>query len=253
MQLLVSVANPSEARHALNGGADLIDAKDPLTGALGAVTLDTLRQIHDVVDGRRAVTAALGDAWDEETTERLAFEYAASGVAFVKVGFAGLTERSRVERLLAAAGMGVKRAGPRECGVVAVAYADTGGTTSVDRDILVDAAARAGAAGVLLDTALKLGPGLRSLVSAAEIETWVARAHEAGVMAALAGKLTADDLPFVRDTGADIAGVRGAACEYGRASSVVEKRVRQLRTALESGTATADRSGLVDSGVRTRG
>ena len=45
MQLLVSVSNPTEARRAVDGGADVIDAKDPLNGALGAVSLDTLRQV----------------------------------------------------------------------------------------------------------------------------------------------------------------------------------------------------------------
>ena len=234
MQLLVSVSNASEARRAVNGGADLIDAKNPLTGALGAVTLDTLRQIGNAVSGRRVVTAALGDATDEETIRRAAFEYAATGVGFVKVGFAGITNRSRVERLIAAAGEGVKAARPLSCGAVAVAYADTGGTTSVDLDTLVDAAARTGATGVLLDTALKHGPGLRHLMSAPALEAWVARAHEAGLMVALAGKLTAGDLALVRDTGADIAGVRGAACESGRASSITEERVRLLRDALES-------------------
>ena len=37
---------------------------------------------------------------------------------------------------------------------------------------------------------------------------------------ALAGKLMTDDLAFVRDAGADIAGVRGAACEGGRIGRV---------------------------------
>ena len=95
MQLLVSVANPAEARHALDGGADLIDAKDPSSGALGAVSLDTLRQIHTVVAGRRVVTAALGDAIDEESIERAAFDYGRIGVGFVKVGFAGIAALAR--------------------------------------------------------------------------------------------------------------------------------------------------------------
>ena len=237
MRLLVSVRNASEARHAVHGGADLVDAKDPSAGALGAVTLDTLRLIVNAVAGRRAVTAALGDAIDEETIQRAAFEYAATGIGFVKMGFAGITNRSRVERLIAAAGEGIEAARPFSCGAVAVAYADTGGTTSVDPDTLVDAAARMAATGVLLDTALKHGPGLRHLMSASVLEAWVARAREAGLMVALAGKLTAGDLAFVRDIGADIAGIRGAACRGGRSSSIDEERVRLLRAALGSAMA----------------
>jgi (5-formylfuran-3-yl)methyl phosphate synthase len=59
---------------------------------------------------------------------------------------------------------------------------------------------------------------------------WVAQAHDAGLLVALAGKLTADDLSFVRDAGADIAGVRGAACDGGRTGRVSSDKVAQLRT-----------------------
>ena len=92
----------------------------------------------------------------------------------------------------------------------------------------MDVAARAGAAGVLLDTADKSGPGLRQLVQPATLAAWVADAHEAGLFVALAGRLTADDLPFVRDAGADIAGVRGAACDGGRTGRVTADRVSRL-------------------------
>src|SRR6185369_16819132 len=59
--LLVSVSTAEEARDALEGGADIIDAKDPHAGALGPVTLDTLAAIHRVVGRTRLLTAALGD------------------------------------------------------------------------------------------------------------------------------------------------------------------------------------------------
>jgi uncharacterized protein (UPF0264 family) len=229
MQLLVSVANSTEARHAVEGGADLIDAKDPRSGALGAVSIATLREIHDAVSARRVVSAALGDASDEGRIERSAFDYGRIGVGFVKVGFAGTTDASRVERLLRATVRGVEATRLEKCGVVAVAYADSGGTTSVDPTRLVDIAARAGAAGVLLDTADKDGSGLLRLVSMVTLRSWVARAHGAGLTVALAGKLTADDLPCICETGADIVGVRGAACEHGRSSRVVAERVRALR------------------------
>ncbi len=226
MQLLVSVADSEEARDAVKGGADLIDAKDPQTGALGAVPLARLRQIHAAVSGRRMVTAAVGDASDDETIERTAFDYGATGVAFVKVGFAGIRERVRVEHLVSAAVRGVRANGSGS--VVAVAYADDA-AMSVDRMTLLDVAARAGASGVLLDTADKRGPGLLHLVSPAALAAWVAAGHSHGLTVALAGQLTADDLPAVLDTGADIAGVRGAACEAGRSSRVSTERVNALK------------------------
>ena len=61
MRLLVSVRNAEEARAALAGGAEIIDAKEPSRGALGAV--DDRRAARDrrAVDGMRPVSAALGD------------------------------------------------------------------------------------------------------------------------------------------------------------------------------------------------
>ena len=232
MQLLVSVATSTEARHAADGGADLIDAKDPLAGALGAVSVDTLRHIHAAVAGRRPLTAALGDAANEDSIEQAAFDYGSVGVGFVKIGFAGTTDRSRVERLIAAAVRGIRATGLQHCGVVAVAYADTGGATSVEPSALTDIAARAGATGVLLDTADKNGPGLLRLFSTRALESWVSRARAAGLLVALAGKLSAEDFSLICETGTDIVGVRGAACKHGRSSAVSAARVRALRLRL---------------------
>jgi hypothetical protein len=89
-------------------------------------------------------------------------------------------------------------------------------------------AAAAKAVGVLLDTAHKQGPGLRQLVSAEALTAWVARAHGMGLMVALAGRLELDDLEFVREAGADIAGVRGAACDGGRTGRISVEKVREL-------------------------
>ena len=49
MHLLVSVANAGEAAAALAGGADIIDAKDPAAGAMGAVPGHVFREIRGVV------------------------------------------------------------------------------------------------------------------------------------------------------------------------------------------------------------
>ncbi|HEY6223210.1 MAG TPA: (5-formylfuran-3-yl)methyl phosphate synthase, partial [Gemmatimonadales bacterium] len=62
MRLLVSVADDDEARTALAAGADIIDAKNPRRGPLGAVTARTLAAIVGAVRPHRPVSAALGDA-----------------------------------------------------------------------------------------------------------------------------------------------------------------------------------------------
>jgi len=84
----------------------------------------------------------------------------------------------------------------------------------------------------LLDTAVKDGRGLLDWLSADELASLVADAHAAGLQVALAGALRAEDLPVVRAAGADIAGVRSAACGDGRRAGPLEPaRVRALRAA----------------------
>ena len=226
MQLLVSVASVVEASAALAGGADIIDAKDPLAGALGAVSAEVFRDICAVVGRSCPVSAALGDAADEAAIEHAAHAFAVLGAAFMKVGFAGIVSAARVGALIAAAVGGARDGKSR---VVAVMYADAQSGAGLASYALVEVAARTGAKGVLLDTADKHGPGLRDLVAPHALAAWVAVAHDAGMLVALAGKLTADDLSFVRDAGADIAGVRGAACDGGRTGRIVADKVRRLR------------------------
>jgi hypothetical protein len=85
---------------------------------------------------------------------------------------------------------------------------------------------------VLIDTVDKGGRGLRSLVATDVLTAWIAAAHDAGLIVSVAGKLTVEDLTWARDCGADVVGVRGAACEDGRTSRVTTERVRGLRAAL---------------------
>jgi uncharacterized protein (UPF0264 family) len=250
LRLLVSVATAAEAAAALAGGADVIDAKNPVSGALGAVSPETLRNIHAAVAGRRLVTAAIGDAADEAGIEQAAATFAAAGAAFVKVGFAGISAASRIEALIEAAVRGVTAIKPDPAGVIAVAYADADRVASLAADGLVDAAARAGAAGVLLDTADKSAPGLRAIMTPTALAHWVAAAHAAGLLVALAGRLAAEDLAFVRDAGADIAGVRGAACEGGRNGRVSSEKVlllRRLCNPPEGGSHARDSHSVRDS------
>ena len=232
-RLLISVSNEAEAAAALDGGADLIDAKDPASGALGAVSIDVLEAIAATVRGRRPLTAALGDATDEASIARAAHAFAARGVALVKVGFASIDATADVERLLSSAVRGAASAHGGPCspclssGVIAVIYADLCPPHLLRA--VVPVAARAGAHGVLVDTADKNGPGLCDLVAPDVLAALIADARQAGLLVALAGRLRAEDVPFVCDLGADVAGVRGAACDGGRSGVVVAGKVRLLK------------------------
>ena len=233
VQLLVSVMNADEARSAMKGGAHLVDAKDSHAGALGAVALAEFRAIHAVAAASRLVTAAIGDASDESAIERTAFEYAEAGAVLVKAGFAGIADPACLAALAAAAHRGALAGGRGRSAIVLVAYADQ--ASRLAPAALADIAARSGARAVLLDTADKNAPGLRSLVDQRSLAAWVAYAHDCGLLVAVAGKLGPADLPFVRDAGADIAGVRGAACDGGRTGRVSAARVLALRALCQEG------------------
>jgi (5-formylfuran-3-yl)methyl phosphate synthase len=248
VQLLVSVESAVEAMDALAGGADVIDAKDPRTGALGRVAPRVLAEIAAAVAGSgRPLSAALGDACDETAIEDSARVCASAGAAFVKVGFAGIASAARIDALIAAALRGARRGDGLPSSVIAVAYADADRTSSLDRDTLVDVAARGGAAGVLLDTADKRGPALRELMTPRALKSWVGAAHRAGLLVAVAGKLSADDLTLAYDAGADIAGVRTAACAGGRTGRVAADHVRVLRMRVAHHASSAARSASIRS------
>lgn len=203
MHLLVSVADAADASAAVEGGADIIDAKDPARGALGPVSPRTLAAIIASVAGRRPVSAALGDG------------------AIAPVGSLAPVAFAKVTRPRAVAG----------CAMVLAAFADR-----CWRDVIA-MAAQCGAHGVLLDTSDKDGPGLFRLMDEDSIGQWVETAHAAGLTAALAGRLTAEDLPKAAALGADIAGVRGAACDGGRGGRVSAERVRALASVARRGIA----------------
>ena len=226
MELLVSVSNAAEARAAVEGGADIIDAKDPSVGALGAVQPGVLSQIREAVDASRLVTAALGDA--HHHVDEMARDFVARGARLVKVGFAADQDTGRLESILVSLVRACASV-DQMSGVIVVAYADTRrADEGVNVERLAANAARAGARGVLVDTADKRGPGLLELWSPSALESWVAEVHAHGLVAAVAGKLRPDDLLVVADAGADIAGVRGAACTGGRGGRVTAERVRAL-------------------------
>ena len=234
MRLLVSVADAREARVAVEGGVDIVDVKNPAEGALGAPAPGVIERVREVVPPDRPVSAAIGDLPNLPGTAALAALGAArSGAVYVKVGLWGASTTDEAVGVLRAA-RGAVNGGAV---VIAAAYADAERVPAgpLPPGAVVDAARRAGVGGCLLDTAVKDGRGLFEWVAPEALEALVAEGHAAGLEMALAGALRAEDLSVVRTTGADIAGVRSAACRNGRRTAPLDvERIGRLRAECES-------------------
>ena len=245
MKLLVSVVDAGEARAAAAAGADIVDVKNPAEGSLGAPSPAVIAAVRDAVGAERPVSAAIGDMPNLPGTAALAALGAArSGAAFVKVGLYGSSTEDDAVALLRAVRDAV--ADVEGAVVVAGAYADARRVAHAPlAPELLPRVARAAGVGIcLLDTAVKDGRGLLDWLSPDALASLVAEAHAAGLQVALAGALRAEDLPVVRESGADIAGVRSAVCGDGRRSAPLEPaRVRALVAATRVSVETASIEG----------
>jgi uncharacterized protein (UPF0264 family) len=229
MRLLVSVTDAAEAQLAVAGGVDLVDVKNPAEGSLGAPAPGVIAAVAAVLPADVPLSAAVGDLPSLPGTAALAALGAAcSGAASVKIGLWGTSTRDEAVAVLRAA----RKAVDGDAEVVAVAYADAArvpGRPLPPRE-LVAAAREAGVAGCLLDTAIKDGRGLLSWLAVDALAELAAEAHAAGLQMALAGALRADDLPEIRATGADVVGVRSAACRNGERTAPLDpSRIARLR------------------------
>ncbi len=234
MRLLVSVRSALEVAPALEGGADIIDAKEPANGSLGPVTQATLLAIACRVPTEHGFSVALGDFSSlvqiGDAMERATAAARADGI-FVKLGFAGLRSPTMIASLLAEA---VKLASAAiRVRIIAVAYADHGRAGCVPPSDIASIAIDTGAAGVLLDTFIKDGRDLLSWLSPLDLNAWVKEVRRKELLAALAGSLRGHSFEAACAAQPDIVGVRGAACLGGRNGRVDRDRVRALRALME--------------------
>jgi len=222
VRMLASVRSAEEALFALQAGADLIDAKDPSNGALGPVSRETLRAIVAAVAGRRPVSATVGDLPLElEPLRDAVRSNTECGADLVKIGIFErefpLAQVQALPRALA----GVP--------LIAVLFADRSPPLHVAPKLVA-----AGWHGVMLDTADKLGGGLRDWTDEAWLAEFVQQGRASGLLVGLAGSLREDDvLPLAR-LDPDYLGFRGALCAGSdRDECLNPDRVRAIRALLD--------------------
>ncbi|WP_088334794.1 (5-formylfuran-3-yl)methyl phosphate synthase [Methanopyrus sp. KOL6] len=233
-RLLVSPVNRDEALEAVEGGAHIIDVKNPEEGSLGANFPWVIREIMEVVPEDREVSATVGDVpYKPGTVAQAVLGVAAVGVDYAKVGLYGTKTEEEALEVMRACSRAVREFG-YDTRVVAAGYADAHRVDSIDPMSVPEVAAEAECDVAMVDTAVKDGKRLFDFLREEEVGEFVDLAHEHGLEVALAGSLRHEDMPIVRDLGADIVGIRGAACERGdrNRGAIRSHLVRKLAEAL---------------------
>lgn len=237
VSLLVSVRNLQEARAALDGGADIIDVKDPARGSLGRAQPHVTAEIVELV--RRTspgtiVSAALGEVVESTWSE---FESATPArlpsLDLVKSGLSGLhpAEVSWQQQW-----NGFRRTAAvlsDHTRWVAAAYADHVRSRSPAVLDVLDEGHRIGSPVLLIDTFQKDRTNLLDWVPMSALHHLRNRTRECDMQLALAGRISTSLLPQLLEVDPDIIAVRGAVCEHGQRTATVSRdRVIQLVTAL---------------------
>ena len=217
--MLASVRDLAEANVVIKAGCDWLDLKDPGIGALGAVTLTTVRDIVRCHAGALPISATIGDCWGTpEVIPARVENLARLGIEYVKVGVFARDLASDFAPHL-------KHAVSLVPNLIAVCFAE-------DPPSAVDVAqlAALGLRGVMLDTADKAHGSLPSLLAPLQIREFVVAAREHGLLVGLAGSLRRQDIPALLTYGADYLGFRGALCRgHAREDTIDPQAVHEIR------------------------
>jgi (5-formylfuran-3-yl)methyl phosphate synthase len=235
-RLLVSVRSVLEAERALEGGAEILDVKEPTRGSLGMAPIqeiDAVARLQPIVDKVVPLSVALGEVVDFGASDEI--PSLPAGITYAKLGLSRLRHqgdwyaewRQVRTRLEACSASALKW--------VAVAYADAVEADSPDLLHVLEAAIAAGCAGLLIDTWTKSGRNLLDYVDVATVTVVARQCRAAGLFLAVAGRLSLQSLPALAGTTLDIVAVRSAACRnLDRTSEVDAVRIAEFRRALRS-------------------
>lgn len=247
-RLLVSVRSVEETLAALESGVEILDFKDPLAGPLAPLARPVLADCLSEV-ARRApaqlCSAALGEVRDyiAETIDA-AGPGLPAGVHYAKLGLSGLASDpnwiTRWQQLRHA----IDEQAGRSLAWIAVAYADADRAAAPTLTQVLEAAVSTQCHGVLIDTFDKSGGRLTQLLSPAVVAAWIEQARAAGLVTALAGRVSADDLGWLLPTQPDVIGIRSAACRGNERTAAVDiAQLRLFQSLLRSRSPTAEAPG----------
>ncbi|TFH42112.1 MAG: (5-formylfuran-3-yl)methyl phosphate synthase [ANME-2 cluster archaeon] len=229
MKLLVSPINIDEAQAAANGGADIIDVKNPKEGSLGANFPWVIRAVKEAVNSKCPISATIGDMnYKPGTASLAALGAAVAGAEYVKVGLYDIQTREQAFDMVEHVVRSVKDYDPNKK-VVISGYSDYKRINSIPLSELPAICADCGADVVMMDTGIKDGRSTFEFMSHEELSQFVASAHDLGLETAIAGTIKFEDIDQLNKIGPDIIGVRGCVCGGDRNSAIQQELVEALK------------------------
>ena len=226
--MLASVSSLSEARIVFAAGADIIDLKNPSSGALGAVSCKTASEVVRFLSGRCLVSATIGDLPMQVLTVRKAIkQMSKTGVDFIKIGlFDSVLSDDFLKLLDSCYKEGLQ--------IVLVLFADR----APDIDQIFSQLTRTRITGIMLDTAGKQSGRLTDVVDYFYLEKFVRQAKDMDLLSGLAGSLQHLDIERILPLTPDYLGFRGALCQQGQRNNEIDpaavEQIRSLIPVVES-------------------
>ncbi len=236
MLLLISPINIDEAQEAINGGADIVDVKNPKEGSLGANFPWVIENIRETTPKDMLVSATLGDVpYKPGTVSLAAYGALTAGADYIKVGLYGTKNYDEALEVMENVVKAVKNKNPKAI-VVAAGYADAHRVGAVNPFEIPKIARDSGADLAMLDTAVKDGKTLFDFLDINDLTKFVKKTNDYGLKSALAGSIKKNQLKELHDIGCDVVGVRGAACTGGDRNEghIVSEAVKELKDLLLS-------------------
>ncbi len=215
MLLLISPINTDEALEAIEGGADIVDVKNPKEGSLGASFPWIIKSVREMTPKDMLVSATLGDVpYKPGTVSLAAMGALVSGADYIKVGLYGTKNYDEACEVMENVVLTVKENSP-DAVVVASGYADAHRVGAISPMEIPKVAADSGADLAMVDTAVKDGKTLFDFMDMDDLQKFVNEIHDYGLKSALAGSVKKDQLKPLYEINCDVVGVRGAACIGG--------------------------------------
>ena len=235
MLLLISPINTEEALESIEGGADIVDVKNPKEGSLGANFPWVIKSIREMTPKDTLVSATIGDVpYKPGTVSLAALGAAVSGADYIKVGLYGPKNYDEALEVMKNVVKTVREY-RKDATIVAAGYADAHRVGAVDPMEIPDIAAKAGANIAMVDTAVKDGKTLFDFMDEEKLTKFNNKTHNYGLKSALAGSVKKDQLLTLHQIGCDVVGIRGAACTGGDRNSgkIHRSAVRELKEMIE--------------------